>query len=101
VKSLLLEDRPAIVESILALARTLGTSVVAEGVESLVQARELQRLGCRQAQGFYFSKPLPTSAVEELLMANQPLGHKHPEQAPPRRFARMVGPAGATASASV
>jgi len=93
VKSLLLEDRPAIVESILALARTLGTSVVAEGVESLVQARELQRLGCRQAQGFYFSKPLPTAAVEELMTANQPLGRK-PEQTSPLRFARLVGQGG-------
>ena len=34
VSSLLLPDRPAIVESILALARTLKTSVVAEGIES-------------------------------------------------------------------
>ena len=94
VKSLLLEDRPLIVESILALARTLGTSVVAEGVESLVQARELHRLGCRQAQGFYFSKPLPMAAVEELLAANQPLGKK-PDQSSPLRFARMVGQVGA------
>ena len=38
VNSLLLPDRPAIVESILALARTLNTSVVAEGIESEVQA---------------------------------------------------------------
>jgi diguanylate cyclase (GGDEF)-like protein len=89
VKSLLLEDRPAIVESILALARTLGTSVVAEGVESYVQSRELQRLGCRQAQGFYFSKPLPTAAVEELMAANQPLGRK-PDNAAPVRLARLM-----------
>ena len=41
VKSLLLPDRPAIVESILALARTLNTSVVAEGIEDDVQACEV------------------------------------------------------------
>ncbi len=76
VKSLLLDDRPAIVESILALARTLHTSVVAEGVESDSQARELERLGCRQAQGFLFSPPLPAGSVEELLAAGQPLGDK-------------------------
>jgi predicted signal transduction protein with EAL and GGDEF domain len=46
VRSLLLPNRPAIVESILALARTLNTSVVAEGIESDVQAHELDRLGC-------------------------------------------------------
>ena len=76
VRSLLLPDRPAIVESILALARTLNTSVVAEGIESEVQARELERLGCTHAQGFLFSRPLSTQAAEELLMANQPLGPK-------------------------
>ena len=76
VKSLLLPDRPAIVESILALARTLNTSVVAEGIESDVQARELERLGCTHAQGFLFSRPLPVDAVEGVLRANQPLGPK-------------------------
>jgi EAL domain-containing protein (putative c-di-GMP-specific phosphodiesterase class I) len=76
VKSLLLPDRPAIVESILALARTLNTSVVAEGIESEVQARELERLGCTHAQGFLFSRPLSTEAAEALVMACQPLGPK-------------------------
>jgi diguanylate cyclase (GGDEF)-like protein/PAS domain S-box-containing protein len=77
VKSLLLPDRPAIVESILALARTLNTSVVAEGIEENLQARELERLGCTHAQGYLFSRPLPTKTVEELLVANRPLGPKN------------------------
>jgi len=76
VASLLLPDRPAIVESILALARTLNTSVVAEGIESDVQARELERLGCTHAQGFLFSRPLTTALAEAVVMANQPLGPK-------------------------
>jgi diguanylate cyclase (GGDEF)-like protein/PAS domain S-box-containing protein len=76
VTSLLLPDRPAIVESILALARTLNTSVVAEGIEDDRQAFELERLGCTHAQGYLFSRPLSTSAVEELLAANGPLGPK-------------------------
>jgi diguanylate cyclase (GGDEF)-like protein/PAS domain S-box-containing protein len=76
VKSLLLPDRPAIVESILALARTLNTSVVAEGIESEVQAHELERLGCTHAQGFLFSRPLSVQAAEALVAANQPLGPK-------------------------
>jgi diguanylate cyclase (GGDEF)-like protein/PAS domain S-box-containing protein len=74
VKSLLLPDRPAIVESILALARTLSTSVVAEGIESETQARELHRLGCTHAQGYLYSRPLSVEAVEKLLVTNQPLG---------------------------
>jgi diguanylate cyclase (GGDEF)-like protein/PAS domain S-box-containing protein len=76
VRSLLLPDRPAIVESILALARTLNTSVVAEGIESDVQARELERLGCTHAQGFLFSRPLSTHMAEALVMASHPLGPK-------------------------
>jgi diguanylate cyclase (GGDEF)-like protein len=76
VNSLLLPGRPAIVESILALARTLNTSVVAEGIESEVQARELERLGCTHAQGFLFSRPLSTAKAELVVMANRPLGPK-------------------------
>ena len=83
VKSLLLPERSAIVESILALARTLNTSVVAEGIEEEVQARELVRLGCTHAQGYLFSRPLSTRAVEELLAANRPLGPKKVQPSDP------------------
>ena len=89
VKSLQHAGRPAIVESILALARTLNTSVVAEGIESDGQAYELERLGCTHAQGYLFSRPLPTSAIDQLLQANAPLGPKrlvaaYPDGNPPR-----------------
>ena len=83
VRSLLLPDRPAIVESILALGRTLNTSVVAEGIEEDLQARELERLGCTHAQGYLFSRPLSTTAVEELLVANRPLGPKKVQASDP------------------
>ena len=82
VSSLLLPGRPAIVESILALARTLNTSVVAEGIESEVQARELERLGCTHAQGYLFSRPLSMQSAEAVVMASRPLGPKR-DQAPP------------------
>jgi diguanylate cyclase (GGDEF)-like protein/PAS domain S-box-containing protein len=81
VKSLLLPDRPAIVESILSLARTLNTSVVAEGIETDVQARELERLGCTHAQGYLFSRPLSVRAAEEMLRTGLPLGPKRIERA--------------------
>jgi EAL domain-containing protein (putative c-di-GMP-specific phosphodiesterase class I) len=76
VRSLLLPERPAIVESILALARTLNTSVVAEGIENEIQARELERLGCTHAQGFLFSRPLSAQAAAQLIAACRPLGPK-------------------------
>jgi EAL domain-containing protein (putative c-di-GMP-specific phosphodiesterase class I) len=76
VSSLLLPGRPAIVESILALARTLNTSVVAEGIESAVQAGELERLGCTHAQGYLFSRPLSTALAEAVVRNCRPLGPK-------------------------
>jgi diguanylate cyclase (GGDEF)-like protein/PAS domain S-box-containing protein len=76
VKNLLVPDRPAIVESILALARTLNTGVVAEGIEHESQGRELERLGCTHAQGFLFSRPVSATAAEEIIVAKQPLGTK-------------------------
>ena len=72
----LASDRPAIVESILALAKTMKTSVVAEGIETEVQARELERLGCTHAQGYLFSRPVSAKAAEQIIAAHQPLGPK-------------------------
>ena len=89
VKHLLQPERPAIVESILALARTLNTRVVAEGVEYSQQAQELERLGCTHAQGFLFARPLPVTAAEQLIAARAPLGPKNGQpqaaDAKPRR----------------
>ena len=91
VSGLLIEDRPAIVESILALARTLKTNVVAEGIEEEQQAVELERLGCRQAQGFYFSRPVPAEQIEEILLAGAPLGGRRAPSTQPAR-ASLIKP---------
>jgi diguanylate cyclase (GGDEF)-like protein/PAS domain S-box-containing protein len=57
----------AIVTAIVTLAHTLGLQAVAEGVESEEQLRELRRLGCDTAQGFFFARPVPGHDVGELL----------------------------------
>lgn len=57
----------ALLHGVLELARGLGLDVVAEGVERQEQARMLMELGCRYAQGYCFSRPLPPGALEELL----------------------------------
>jgi predicted signal transduction protein with EAL and GGDEF domain len=50
---------------------------VAEGIESDVQARELERLGCTHAQGYLFSRPISAQAAEDIVAAHQPLGPKN------------------------
>jgi len=55
----------AIVESIIALARTLGLNVIAEGVEFVNQMDLLHSLGCNQAQGFLHSTPLPADGFAQ------------------------------------
>jgi diguanylate cyclase (GGDEF)-like protein/PAS domain S-box-containing protein len=57
----------AIVDSVVALARTLHLSVTAEGVETQAQARHLKLLGCDRGQGFLFARPLPPEDIERLL----------------------------------
>ena len=57
----------AIVKAILALSKSLGLKVVAEGVENEQQAKFLRTHGCQQAQGYLFSKPIPAQEFTELL----------------------------------
>ena len=52
-------DAEAIVTSIIAMAHAVDLTVIAEGVETERQLDVLQRLGCDQAQGFYFGRPIP------------------------------------------
>ena len=57
----------AVVTAIIALARSLGLRVVAEGVENLRQMEVLHRLGCGIMQGFLFSRPQPPEDIETWL----------------------------------
>jgi diguanylate cyclase (GGDEF)-like protein len=57
----------AIVSAILAMAKSLGLRVVAEGVETAAQLEVLNRHGCEVAQGFFFSRPLPAEQCRALL----------------------------------
>lgn len=61
------EQNPAIVAAIIAMAHELGLKVVAEGVEDSDQLDFLKAHGCDYAQGYYFSKPLPEQEFIKLL----------------------------------
>ncbi len=54
----------AVVTAIIALARSLGLRVIAEGVENLRQMEVLHRLGCTVMQGFLFSRAIPPDELE-------------------------------------
>ena len=59
-------------EIIILLARTLGASVTAEGVERKEQADFLKTINCDEIQGFYFSRSLSPEALEEFLRNETP-----------------------------
>ena len=66
-------DDAAIVTAIVAMARSMGLRVVAEGVENEAQEAFLNALRCDEIQGFLYSPPLAAEEATRLLRANLPL----------------------------
>jgi diguanylate cyclase (GGDEF)-like protein len=66
------EDCVSIVRAITGLGASLGMRTTAEGVETVQQLDELREQGCTEAQGFYFSRPIPASDVAALFGDNLP-----------------------------
>jgi diguanylate cyclase (GGDEF)-like protein len=66
------DDDDAIVRSTIDLARNLGLTVVAEGVEDEATWRRLLQLGCDAAQGYYLTAALPAAEFTAWLEARQP-----------------------------
>ena len=60
-------ENAEIVNTILALARALKLSVIAEGIETVEQLDQLRTLGCEFGQGYLFSRPVPVAQIEKLL----------------------------------
>jgi predicted signal transduction protein with EAL and GGDEF domain len=61
------ESADRLIASIVSMAHGLGLDVVAEGVEEAYQADHLSALGCEYLQGYYYSRPIPSDEVPELL----------------------------------
>jgi diguanylate cyclase (GGDEF)-like protein/PAS domain S-box-containing protein len=69
VRNILTDANDAsIAKMVVALAESLGLSVIAEGVEMEAQRDFLARLGCHAYQGFYFSRPVPVEQFSELVL---------------------------------
>ncbi len=61
------EDDMAIVESIIAIAKSLKLDLIAEGVETEEQKEFLLSKGCKKVQGYLYSRPIPAGEVKKLL----------------------------------
>jgi EAL domain len=101
-------DDEVIVQSIVDLVSALGIDSVAEGVESAEVAAALRVMGCRAAQGWYFSAPLNAAAATAWLVEHGVCGARpgkpHPAPAPrapaPRQPAAPRQTAGSRASSA-
>jgi EAL domain-containing protein (putative c-di-GMP-specific phosphodiesterase class I) len=56
-----------IVRTVIALGKTLGLSIVAEGIETIHQLHQLRILGCEYGQGYLFSRPVPADEAAVIL----------------------------------
>lgn len=66
------DDDKAICKAIIALGSTLNLSVIAEGVESDMQAEVLKQEGCEQVQGYLFGKPMSAKEFSQTYLLNSP-----------------------------
>lgn len=65
------ENDVAIVRAIIALAKSLNLSIIAEGVETKEQRDFLVKEGCPNIQGYYYSKPIPENDYKKFLLKDQ------------------------------
>jgi len=67
------DDAASIVRAIVAIGHSLGLRVIAEGIETEEEQDMLIGFSCDEAQGYYYSKPLPASEAELLINSDLPL----------------------------
>jgi diguanylate cyclase (GGDEF)-like protein/PAS domain S-box-containing protein len=65
------EQDQLIVKAMLQLARGLNLATVAEGIEDAALAALLREMGCDEAQGYFYSKPLPAAELERWVAASR------------------------------
>ncbi|MEM9136113.1 MAG: EAL domain-containing protein [Cyanobacteria bacterium P01_F01_bin.42] len=64
------QDNPEIIRAILAIADSLGMNVIAEGIETLQQAKLLRAIGCPQGQGYLFERPISATGATRYIRSD-------------------------------
>lgn len=72
VESLASEHGAALLEAIIKMSHALNLETIAEGVEEWSQVSYLHSLGCHQAQGYYYSRPLEAAQLGERVLGGFP-----------------------------
>ncbi|MCB8838460.1 bifunctional diguanylate cyclase/phosphodiesterase [Aurantimonas sp. VKM B-3413] len=67
VRDMARPENIAIVRSVIGLSRALGMKVIAEGIETSDQMQVLFNEGCREMQGYFFSRPRPAGELPQML----------------------------------
>ena len=88
------EEDGHILRAIVQMATGLGVDVIAEGVETVEQARRLRQLGVSKVQGYLFTAPVPVTVIETLLRDGLPADRA------PGAFSAVDGDAGHVAPAA-
>jgi len=87
----------AIVAATIAMSRTLGLTMVAEGVETEEQRRFLESQGCDRLQGYHLGRPMPADEmVERLQVEDRALAAARPPVAPPAPVPAVPAPGART-----
>jgi EAL domain-containing protein (putative c-di-GMP-specific phosphodiesterase class I) len=71
----------AVLRSVVALARSLNITTVAEGIETNEQFDRVREEGCMEAQGFYISRPVPAGEIPQLLATHKRKALRDPRRA--------------------